>query len=236
MIKPIKRTNISEEVFLQMKQLILNREWKSGDKLPSENELCKLFNVSRVTVRNALQRLAVLDLIKTRPGDGAYVKMADNTASFNSLVPTAYFEENIDIILEFRREIESSTCAIAVEKADEEDIKELRKMLKQMEGLQDDLEQLATVDLEFHYKIAQISRNALIIKTYEIITDIYSAHMKRMVRNMGGEYGMFYHKKIVDAIEARDADKARSYMREHIDKNQDFIKENKNLLEKYLAE
>ena len=134
MIKPIKRTNISEEVFLQMKQLIIEQKWKSGDKLPSEHELCKLFNVSRVTVRNALQRLAALDLIKTRPGDGAYVKMVDNTTSFNRLVPTAYFEENIDIILEFRREIESGTCAIAVEKADKNDIKELRKMLKQMEG------------------------------------------------------------------------------------------------------
>ncbi len=227
MIKPIKRTNISEEVFLQMKQLIIEQKWKSGDKLPSEHELCKLFNVSRVTVRNALQRLAALDLIKTRPGDGAYVKMVDNTTSFNRLVPTAYFEENIDIILEFRREIESGTCAIAVEKADKNDIKELRKMLKQMEGLQDDLEQLAIIDLEFHYKIAQISRNPLIIKTYEIIADVYSSHMKRMVKNMGGETGMFYHKKIVDAIEARHADKARSYMHKHIAENQDFIKRNK---------
>ena len=224
MIKPIKKTNISEEVFLQMKQLIIDREWKSGDKLPSEVELCKLFGVSRVTVRNALQRLAALDLIKTRPGDGAYIKMVDDTASFNRLVPIAYFEENIDIILEFRREIESGTCAIAVEKADENDIKELRTLLKQMEGLQDDLEQLAIADLDFHYKIAQISRNPLIIKTYEIIADIYNSHMKHMVKKMGGEYGMYYHKKIVDAIEARDAEKARDYMREHIDKNQDFIK------------
>ncbi|HHT49963.1 MAG TPA: FadR family transcriptional regulator [Eubacteriaceae bacterium] len=224
MIKPIKKTNISEEVFLQMKQLIIDRKWKPGDKLPSESELCKLFDVSRVTVRNALQRLAALDLIKTRPGDGAYIKMVDDTASFNRLVPIAYFEENIDIILEFRREIESGTCAIAVEKADENDIKELRTLLKQMEGLQDDLEQLAIADLDFHYKIAQISRNPLIIKTYEIIADIYNSHMKHMVKKMGGEYGMYYHKKIVDAIEARDAEKARDYMREHIDKNQDFIK------------
>ena len=49
--------------------------------------------------------------------------------------------------------------AIAVEKADENDIKELRTLLKQMEGLQDDLEQLAIADLDFQYKIAQISRN-----------------------------------------------------------------------------
>ncbi len=224
MIKPIKKINIGEEVFFQMKQLIIDREWKPRDKIPSESELCKLFDVSRATVRSSLKRLETLDLIETRLGDGSYVKMVDDTANFNRLMPIAYFEDNFDTILEFRREIEAGTCAIAAEKADEKDIKELRVTLKRMENLQDDLEQLAIVDLEFHYKIAQISRNALIIKTYEIIVDIYSSHMKRMVKNMGGEIGMLYHKKIVDAIEAGDVDKARNYMREHIEKNQDFIK------------
>lgn len=227
MIRPIKKVNISEEVFLQMKQLIINREWKSGDRLPSESELCKLFEVSRATVRNALKKLVALDLIETRLGDGSYVKMGDDIASINRLMPIAYFENNFDTILEFRREIESGTCAIAVEKADEKDIRNLRNMLRHMEELQDDLEQLAIADLDFHYKIAQISRNVLIIRTYEIIADIYRSHMKRMVKNMGGEIGMFYHKNIVDAIETGDADKARKCMREHIVKNQDFIKWNR---------
>jgi GntR family transcriptional repressor for pyruvate dehydrogenase complex len=223
MIKPVTKINISEEVFLQMKQLIIEREWKSGDKLPSEIELCKNFDVSRATVRNALQKLVALDLIETRLGEGSYVKMVDDIAIFNRLMPIAYFEESFDTILEFRREIESGTCAIAVEKADERDISELRMMLKQMEDLQDDLEKLAIADLDFHYKIAQISRNALIIKTYEIIADIYSSHMKRIVKNMGGEIGMLYHKKIVDDIEAGDVDKARNDMRKHIEMNQDFV-------------
>lgn len=227
MIKPIKKINISEEVLLQMKQLIIEREWKSGEKLPSESVLCKNFDVSRATVRNALHKLAALDIIETRLGEGSYVKKLDDSALFNRLMPIAYFEESFDTILEFRREIESGTCAIAAEKADERDISELRMMLKQMEDLQYDLEKLAIADLDFHYKIAQISRNALIIKTYEIIADIYSSHMKRMVKNMGGEIGMFYHKNIVDHIQAGDVDKARDDMRKHIETNQDFIKWNK---------
>ena len=51
-----------------------------------------------------------------------------------------------------------------------------------MENLQDDLDKLYIADLNFHYKIAKISRNPL-IKTYEIMDDVYSAHMKRMVEN-----------------------------------------------------
>lgn len=232
MIRPIKKINISEEVFLQMKQLIIDREWKPGEKLPSESVLCENFEVSRATVRNALHKLMALDIIETRLGEGSFVKKLDDSPLFNRLMPIAYLEENFDTILEFRREIESGTCAIAAEKADEKDISELRMMLKQMENLQNDLDKLAIADLDFHYKIAQISRNTLIIKTYEIIADIYNSHMKRIVKKMGGETGMFYHKNIVDDIEARDVDKARDDMRKHIETNLDFIKGNRTNSEK----
>ena len=96
-------------------------------------------------------------------------------------------------------------------------------MLKKMLSLQDDLEALSLVDLEFHYMIAKISRNSLIIKTYEIVNEIYAAHMKDLVKHMGGEVGVYFHRKIVDAIEAHDADKARACMFEHINKNKEFL-------------
>ena len=186
MIKRIKRANVTEEVFLQMKQLIIEQKWKVGQKIPSENELCKLFDVSRVTVRNAIQKLIALDMIETIPGNGSFVKMIDNAASFNRLIPTVYFEENMEVILEFRRILESGTSALAAVKANDEDVIELRRILKDMEDLQDNLEELADSDLDLHYKIAQISRNPLIIKTYEIVADIYRTHMRRMVKSIGG--------------------------------------------------
>ena len=62
----------------------------SRDKLPSEVELCKLFGVVELLCK-CTSRLAALDG-KTRPGDGAYVKMVDDTASFNRLVPVVFEE------------------------------------------------------------------------------------------------------------------------------------------------
>ncbi len=228
MIRPIRKTHVTEEVFLQMKQMIIDKNWKPGDKLPSEHELCELFGVSRGTIRNALQKLATLGLIETRVGEGSFITEIDNTAPLNNLVPTVYFEDDMEAILEFRREIETGTAALAATKANKEDIKELRTILKDMEDLQDDLDKLYIADLNFHYKIAQISRNPLIIKTYEIMDDVYSTHMKRMVKKMGGSYGMYYHKKIVDAIETGDVDKAREYMRQHIKENEEFINSKKS--------
>ena len=62
-IQKISRDSISDQVFVQMKEQILEGEWKPGEKIPSENELARQFGVSRVTVRNALQKLSALELL-----------------------------------------------------------------------------------------------------------------------------------------------------------------------------
>ena len=72
-IQKISRASIGDQVYQQMKDQIVNGEWKAGDRLPSENELAEQFGVSRVTVRGALQKLAALGLIETKLGDGSYV-------------------------------------------------------------------------------------------------------------------------------------------------------------------
>ena len=62
-IEPIKKSNVSEEVFEQMKTLISTGEWKAGEKIQSENDLAKTFGVSRVSIRAALGRLNALGLV-----------------------------------------------------------------------------------------------------------------------------------------------------------------------------
>ena len=59
-IKPIKRVNVGEQVLLQLKKMLIDGEWAPGSKIPSENELAELFEVSRITVRQALQKLNAL--------------------------------------------------------------------------------------------------------------------------------------------------------------------------------
>ena len=71
---PVKRISISEQIAQQIKEQIISGELKPGDKLPSENELCKMYQVSRTSVRQALANLSSLDLIETRFGDGSHVK------------------------------------------------------------------------------------------------------------------------------------------------------------------
>jgi GntR family transcriptional repressor for pyruvate dehydrogenase complex len=219
-----KRISVSEYVFQDIKGKIIEDQWQAGYKLPSENALCDIFGVSRVSVRNALLRLSALGLIETFLGDGSYVKKIDSGTNINNLIPTLYFEKDIMSILEFRKELESGACALAAETATKSDLTTLRRLLKRMQSLQNDRSALAVADQEFHYTIAQVTRNNLFIKTYQIFGDVYAKHMSHIVGAMGGDLGLYYHSKIVESIANGDAENARKFMYEHISKNQEFIR------------
>ena len=58
-----------------MKQLIEGGEWKPGDKIPSENELCDKFEVSRMTIRQAINNLVEQGYLYRKRGIGTFVQL-----------------------------------------------------------------------------------------------------------------------------------------------------------------
>ena len=113
-IKKVVKSSVSQQVFDQLREQILAGDWKPGDKLPSENELAAQFGVSRVTVRNALQKLSGLGLLETHFGEGSFVRGAGAEAALNQLVPLLYLgRETLRDILTFRRMLDGPICDIA---------------------------------------------------------------------------------------------------------------------------
>lgn len=226
-IKPIKRIKVVEQVFQQLKQLLINGEWNPGDKVPSENELADKFNVSRITIRQALQRLNTLGLIETRRGEGSFVKAVDVGDSMNALIPAMYLGDNSPLeIIEFREIIETECAGLAAKRANTTDVKDLKEL---WEGMNDckmncDPEGFGKADLDFHFKVAEITKNSLIIKTNLILRDILEYAMKSTIDKMGYENALFYHKKLIQEIEDHNSAAASKTMREHIKKNQLFYK------------
>lgn len=219
-LNPIKRESISEQVFEQMKLQILDRKWVPGEKLPSETELGSIFCVSRVTIRQALQKLAVLGLIETRLGEGSFVREVDvGTQVKTALIPSAYLQHHsTEEVLDFRCAVEVETAGLAAQRASEQDILELKRLLaQQMEDEANRTPQsFADNDLAFHMTIAKSTGNSLIVATYEILGDILGSAMLHTVRSLGMNIGIPYHRKLVEAIEARDEHRAIVTMKEHM--------------------
>lgn len=75
---PETTLNSSEPYYVQIKEKIKEAiesgEYTSGEKIPSERELCELFNVSRITVRQAVQEGVNEGFLYTVHGKGTFVK------------------------------------------------------------------------------------------------------------------------------------------------------------------
>jgi len=216
-IKPIRRVNVSDQVFEQMKGLILSGDWEPGIRLPSENNLANLFGVSRITIRQGIHRLVALGLAITHPGEGTFIRTLCPGQSIASLMPAAYLsDDNMLSVLEYRMAIEGYTAELAAKKADAEDVNRLENILFEMEQKKGDIEGFSEADCSFHYELAVISRNPLILESYALIKSLFRSAMKNIVQKRGHSQGLFYHRVILESICAKDAENCRIQMTQHI--------------------
>lgn len=227
-ITPIKKVNVGKMVFDQMQELLIRGEWEPGEKLPSENELAEMFNVSRITIRQALQKLSVLGMIETRFGEGSFVKKADVGENMNALIPMAYLDRESNLqVFEFREIIDAEAAGLAAERATGERIAELEAILADMQKFYDEgnAKLFGQKDLEFHFKLSQMTGNNLLIQTNVILRRILEISMEDVIDKMGCEPALFYHMKILEAIKEKDREKAMQLMREHIRNNRKYFKQ-----------
>lgn len=225
-IKRIPKVNVSQAVFEQMREQIFSGNWPPGSKIPSENELAKMFGVSRISVRSALQKLSTLGLVYSKQGGGTFV--ADVTADvyLNSLIPVlALGKHDLLEILEFRRIYEIENARLAALRRTEKDLERLRAIVDRMHKSKDDLSLFSLEDLNFHLELARATKNSLILKVAQITRDILRCHMEEVVTFRGTAAGLYYHPLILEAVAAQDAQRAAELMAEHIDMAIKDIKE-----------
>jgi GntR family transcriptional repressor for pyruvate dehydrogenase complex len=219
-IKRIKAESLRAQVYAQLKEQLTRGAWEPGEKLPPELELCRLFGVSRVTVRAAIQQLEILGLVEVRHGDGTFVKDFSAIDKVDAFHPFIQIKKNRDLItvLEYRKIIEKGTIGLAQEKISRDDIAFLEKTYRIMVNAADDMEAYTRADLDFHYRIAEITGNSIIVKVYALLNEILSAAMEDIVRLLGRNIGLTYHKKIIEALKKGDKPKSEALMEEHIEK------------------
>ncbi len=219
-IESIKRVSPSEQVFEQIRKMILDGEWRPGDRIPPENELAGLFDVSRATVRQALLRLSTMGLIETRWGEGNFVQEMDVGNFANGLLPAIYLSDDaIRHVWEFRLITEVESAGFAAQRANPKELKLLRANLERMIALekQGETEEYLGVDFEFHRIVTRMTENPILIQTQTIMKDVLFSSISTLTNAVGSHDGLSYHKKICAALEARDVQLSRRMMREHLE-------------------
>jgi GntR family transcriptional repressor for pyruvate dehydrogenase complex len=106
--------------------------------------------------------------------------------------------------------------ALAVARATAEDIAELERIICVMKSCSDDPVLFSEADLDFHLAVAKAAKNPIFIKVNSIIKNTLAASMVGIVQALGPRDGLVYHRKILDAIKARNTEEAVRLMDEHV--------------------
>lgn len=209
----------SVQTAAELAREILEGKLPPGERLPSEEKLCERFQVSRTVVREAIQQLRGRGLIRTLKGSGSFIAdpsletLGSAVTSYTALAEEGDFLELID----FRILIEGECAKLAAQNAKPALDAELRRILKNMETLRGTREAFSKADIAFHLAIARGSGNSI----YAVLLGALESRCIRYAQLNRGD-GDWYtpvietHRHILEAIEARDPDRAEEAMRDHL--------------------
>lgn len=217
--RPVAHRRLTEVIASQIEQLILDRELVPGDMLPAERGLAAQFGVSRNILREAIGMLVQKGLVEVRPGSGTYIERP----TIDFLSDTLAFIVRYDMpalleVVEARRSLEVEIVGLAAERATKDDRRHIQKILAEMEAAKAIPQVYVEADIAFHEALATAAKNRvlqlLLVSTRKALRKNISAlqHNATVV-----DEAMKSHRRIFEAVQQQDPDKARQAMREHLD-------------------
>lgn len=198
---------------------IITHNLDSGSRLPNETELCKMLNVSRSTLREAIKLLAARNIIEIRQGSGMYV--TDTPGQVDDPFGFAFIKDRARLtrdLLELRTHLEPWVAADAARNATDEDIERIQAVCSKVEQDILDHKNHLTDDAVFHTEIAKASGNVVMPHLIPMLR--YSVGMLGRVNG----YSMLAdtivaHRAILEAIKDHDPEAAEREMLRHMIQN-----------------
>ncbi|WP_125153564.1 FadR/GntR family transcriptional regulator [Clostridium rectalis] len=213
------KVRTSDIVFKAIEEKIFSGEWKPGGKITSEPQLAKQLKVSRISVREAIEKMVALNILIKRQGEGTFVSEISTSTYLNKLIPILTLD-NYDYIeiLELRLVMDVESAKICARRCNDDVLEGLDILYNEMIKYREDINKFTQKDLEFHMKIAEGTENSLIIKINEMLKDILDYHQRALYHILGPNGGIKEHKLILDALKNRDAELAGIFVRRHIER------------------
>lgn len=222
---PVRSVRLSDEVYERVLSLISKGVLGPGERLLAEREMADRFQVSRQSVREALNRAKLLGLVEVRPGDGTFVR---------SLVPgslveplSVMLERETGRVLEFlqvRKVLEGWCAAEAARRARSADLRKLGSCLRRMARISKAGGLLGKPDVEFHIAIAEATHNTVMAHIVNSLRAMFQSVLRvRFVTRDPARTQLLVaqHERIFEAIRRRDPAGATDAMVAHLE----FIEE-----------
>ena len=213
---PVASSKLYIQIYNQLHDAIVSGRFKVGDKLPSEKELCQIFSVSRVPVREALCALELNGLVDSVQGGGVYVReVADTVSDISTDV------EPQDII-RVRMLLEPDIAREATLHLDEESRKDLEAIYEKF--LTESKTGIISkeTDRAFHLALANASGNALYPRIMTMVLsdmeqELWELILSRTIATKRyQDQNNMEHIRICEAVLNGRPDDAHQFMQSHM--------------------
>jgi GntR family transcriptional repressor for pyruvate dehydrogenase complex len=203
----------AQQIAHQILDHLVSGKVRPGDRLPSERNLAEKLRVSRSTIRDALKSLGMLGLIRAKPGGGSYFQDVPSNLLPRSVEWGLLLGERHTLdLLEARSIIEVGVARLAARRIDKEGVDSLQGTLAKMKAALKDPKGFVEADLEFHFRLADASRNSSLCEILSGMRNLLEVWVRRVVC-AAAEKGSLRpryrrHVAIFEAVKKGDSDAA----------------------------
>jgi GntR family transcriptional repressor for pyruvate dehydrogenase complex len=220
MFSPIKSIKLAEEIEEQIRAAILTEKLKAGDKLPSEEELSKIFNASRTTVRQAKRVLEKEGLIHIKQGvtGGTYIREMNDSPVIASITSMLKFKSiTLQDITEARLVIEPEVAKLAAMRCTNDDIVRLEQALTELAELVKEKRRSTSTNIKFHRIIAESAKSPVLFFVTQALLNLLTDDLsKRQLDLDQNRLLLKQHTQIFKAIKMQDPEEACLCVRNHV--------------------
>lgn len=229
----LKKVSNATEAAERIQKIIIDTDLQPGDRLPSQSELAQNLGAGTRSVREALKILEARGIVETHHGKGVFIKHGSLDFFLEILNDSFAFDLYRDnkILYQLtyvRRMIQSCVVYDLAESPDPETLKELVGILHDMEECvpTQDIDRYNKLDARFHVTLIERCGNDILITLYRHLSSLLMKSIEKTGYMVGSlEESLVDHRKILEALVARDSERSRDLMYAHLTKTEERLRE-----------
>lgn len=217
---PVRANSVANQIVMQVREALFEGRFQPGDLLGSEKDLAAQFDVSRITVRDALRTLETMGIIEIRVGAGGGARIAQgNLEHYSDSLSIQFKLSGIteQEILDLQIAIEGAAVELAASKRNQADLDKLNKLLDEAEGLLDDPAAFTQSGQKFHLAIVEASGNRALVAQFKALRYVIWSKNARRAKREIALHALKIHKNLYQVIKKGEPDSARKLMVTHLE-------------------
>ncbi len=215
---PIEKTSVAAAAFDQLIAFVVKGNWKTGQRIPPERELCRQLGIARTSLREALKAMEMIGMLDSRVGDGTFVCPRTEFLARPLLWSfTGMDREELRDIMEARMFLEKDLAGLAAQRASDSEIDRIGEAVQMLRRNMERSEPILDADMEFHMSVAEAAHNDIMKNAVQLLRNLMREWIRRklLIPEMAADT-FKQHTAIFQAIRRRNEDGARDAMQKHL--------------------